>query len=134
MRELVEERDLDLVREILGVGEILLQRQPEQADLVGDRRKVGTPLGPRNTLVETIERLVRPDAVVPQLLWGGLLLDHNRDVLERLVERWRDLGKHARDDVLEWFMAESNSRSGADRAAAALDHGRPILRAVTSGD
>ena len=39
--ELVEDRASDLVGELVGIGEVGLERQPEERDLVRERHQVG---------------------------------------------------------------------------------------------
>ena len=66
--ELVDDRHPDLVGEVVGVGEVLLERQPEEGDPVRDGRPVGAPFGPRDALVQAVQGLVRLDLVLAPLV------------------------------------------------------------------
>ena len=113
--ELVEDRDPDLVREVVEVGEVLLERDPEEADLVRDRERVRAPLDPRDALVQAVQRLVAVQVVVAPLLGGRLVLDDDRDLVECPVERRRDVGEDALDDALEQVVGRAR-RPAAGRA------------------
>src|SRR5215211_2306422 len=74
VRELVEDRDPDLVDELLGVGKLLLEGQLVDRDPVGQMARIARPaLWKRDAVVEAEEVGVL----------GILVLDHDGDVLER---------------------------------------------------
>ena len=56
--QLVDHGDPDLVLEVERVGEVLLEREPEDRDRVRERDVVGAPRRPRRAVVEAVERLV----------------------------------------------------------------------------
>jgi hypothetical protein len=99
--QFVDHRDPDLVGEVVGVREVLLEGEPEERDPVRDGRPVGAVLGPGNALVEAIERVVVVQLVLGPLVRAGLVVDDDRDLAERLAERRRDPGEGAFDEPLE---------------------------------
>ena len=76
MGQLVDDRPADFLRQILGVGEVLLERQPEQDDPGRDRDEVAAPLVERDALVQPVQRLVRGEAVLAPLVRRGFVGDH----------------------------------------------------------
>ena len=58
MGELVDDRDLDLVGEVVRVREVLLEGEAVDRDLVRERGPVRAPLGPGRALVEAVQQLV----------------------------------------------------------------------------
>ena len=66
--QLVDDRDPDLLGEVVGVGEVGFERQSEQRDPVGRRDPVGAVLRPGDALVQAVERVVRPELVLAELL------------------------------------------------------------------
>ena len=53
--------------------------------------QVAAPLVQRHALVQPVQRLVGPEAVLAELLGAGLVGDDERDLVERAAERLRDL-------------------------------------------
>ena len=129
MGELVDDRDPDLVREVIGVGEVLLEWQPKERDPVGDRRPVRPPLCPRDALVQAVEGLVRRDVVLTALVGRRFVGDDHGDLVERARERLRNRVEGAGDQLVERAVT-AETMTGASRTAAALDHGARILGAM----
>ena len=128
--ELVDDRDPDLVGEVVRVGEVGLQRQPEQRDPVGLADPVRPPLGAGDALVQPVQRVVGLEPVLAALLRGRLVVDDDRDLLERRGERHRDGRQRSRHEVLEPPMPGGRSPAAGGRgagAASALGHGARIL-------
>ena len=72
-----------------------------------------------------------PQAVLAQLIGGGLVRDDQRDLVERGPERRRDPGHGAIDEVLEALVADGIRPAGrGSGAAAALAHRARILAAM----
>ena len=126
--ELVDDRDPDLVGKVVRVGEVLLERQPEERDAVRDRRPVGAPFGPRHTLVQAVQGLVLADLVLLPLLGRRLVGDDDRDLVERAGEGLGDGVEGDRHQLVERTM--SRDGTGGSRTAAALGHGARILGAM----
>ena len=82
--ELVQQRLVHVVVQLVLVGAHRAERQPEQRHAIGHRSRVAdrAPTGLRDALVETDER--SRSSVC--LLRGGLVLDDDRDVLFGLYE------------------------------------------------
>ena len=125
--QLVDDRHPDLVGKVVGVGEVLLERDPEQADLVRERREVRAPGGPRRALVESVERIVPTEPGDLELLVGGVVLDDDRDLVERGPERGRDLVQGTLDEALEAVVRQPPAGEGGAGAAAAFGHDPRIL-------
>ena len=133
MRELVDDRGPDFIGELVRVGEVRLKRQSEEDDPVREGGPVGAPLGAWHPLVETVERVVVIDPVLQPLVRRRLVVDDDGNLVERARERLGDRGEGELDQRLEGSMAAgSRSGAGAAGAAAALDHGDRILRAMTT--
>src|SRR6187549_3706862 len=128
MGELVGDRDPDLIGEVVWIGEVLLERQSEERDPIGERRPVGTPFRARHALVQAVQRLVHLDLVLRPLLGGWFVGDHDRDLVERCRERLRDGVEGDRHQLLEGAM--SRNGTGGAGTAAALGHGARILGAM----
>ena len=98
-----------------------------------DRDPVAAPLVQRHALVQAVQGLVGPEAVLAQLVGRRLVGDDERDLVERAAERLRDAGDGAIDEPVEPLVA---GRPGPDRdepgAASALRHGARILAAMTA--
>ena len=124
MGKLVDDRQPDLLLEIDRVGKVLLEGQPEKGDLVGRRDEVVGPLGSGDALVQAIQAVG-----VAELLAGWLVLDHDRDLLERRIEWWRDLGEGVVDEALE-ALAPERTWPAVTAASASDGHGPPILALV----
>ena len=90
MRELVDDRDPDLVGEVVWIGEVRLEGQTEERDPVGDGRPVRAPVGARDTLVEAVQGVVGIELVLAPLVGRRFVGDDDRDLIERLGERVRD--------------------------------------------
>ncbi len=123
--ELVEDRDPDLVREVVGVGEVLLERQPEQHDPRRDRDPVAAPLVERHALVQAVEGLVGLEAVLAQLLRAGLVVDDEGDLVERGAERLRDPGDRAVDEAVEALVPRRRAASGTSGIRGGASAWRP---------
>src|SRR3954447_7952574 len=77
VRELVQHRAADLVLELARLGEVLLEREPEERDPVRDGGPVGAIGGGWDALVQPVERLVLVHALVAELLQRRLVVDHD---------------------------------------------------------
>ena len=53
--ELVDDRDPDFVRQVVGIGEVLLERQAKERDPARDDRPIRAPFGPRDTFVQPVQ-------------------------------------------------------------------------------
>ncbi len=126
--QLVNHGRADFVREIVGLREVFLQRQPEKADLVGDDREVRAPLGPRHALVQPVQGVVTFEAVLAELLRGGLVLDDDRDLPEVLPERRGNPREGAIHQPLERAAGRAAEAGGA---TSALGHRPRIVRPPT---
>jgi hypothetical protein len=103
--ELVDDREPDLVCQVVRVREVLLERQSEERDPVGHRRPVRAPLGPRDALVQAVQGLVGVDVVVAALVRRRFVIDHDRDLVESAGERLGDRREGVADQRLERAMA-----------------------------
>ena len=101
MGELVDDRDPDLVGEVVRVGEVRLEGQTEERDPVRDRRPVRAPVGARDTLVQAVQGVVGIELVLAPLVGRRFVGDDDRDLIERLGERVRDGRQGQVDEVLE---------------------------------
>ena len=97
----MDDGDPHLVREVVGIGEVRLERQAEQHDPVRDDRPVGAPFGPRDALVEPVEGVVVLHVVAVELVARGLVLDDDGDLVEGCCERHRDGRQCLVDEILE---------------------------------
>jgi hypothetical protein len=101
VRQLVNDGRRDLPLELVGVREVLFEREPKEADLVRDDGPVGCPFSARYTLVQTVERLVPFHSLAGELLAGWLVLDDDRDLFEMAGKRLRDGCEGSGDELLE---------------------------------
>ena len=131
MGELVDDRQPDLVGEVVRIREILLEREAEQRDPVGDGRPVRTPLGARDALVQSVQGLVRSDLVLAALIGGRFVGDDHGDLVERARERLGDRVERDGDQFLERTVVAGARASGA-RTATAFGHGARILGVMES--
>ena len=122
--KLVDDRDPDLLLEVARVREVLLQRQPEQRDLVGQHRGVRLPLRPGHALIDAVE----PIGVL-ELVASGDILDDDGNLTERDIERRRDRRECVVDDALEPVGA-GRLAATVTAPTAADGHGPPMLAAV----
>ncbi len=135
VRKLVEDRDADLVGQIVRVWEVLLQREAEDDDARGDWRPVAAPLIERHALVQTVERLVGAKVVLAPLFAVWLVGDDDGDAVQRRAELERDAGHRTIDKAAKAIVLGGAGRTGAARrglgAPALLGHGARILPAMT---
>ena len=105
VRELVDDREPDFLGEVVGIGEVVLEREPEEGDLVRRRDPIGAPLRPRDAFVQPVEGVVRAEVVVAPLGRRGIVLDDDRDLVEGGGERHRDGSQGTLDEPLEADVA-----------------------------
>ena len=106
----------DLVGELVRIGEVLLEREAEQRDPVGDGDPVGGPLGPRHALVQAVQRLVRTELVLAPLVGRRVVGDDDRDLVQGGRERHRDRREGALDE---------HARTGGVGRGRRVRSGRP---------
>ena len=108
MPDLVQNGELDLLDEVLPVGEIPLQRALEEGDAVRVERVVAVdaPLGQGGAVVETVE-LALPDAGAFEVGPVRLVLDDQRDVPDLLPELLRKTGERFPDEFLELLPGQN---------------------------
>ena len=117
MCQLVHHGEPDLLRERIGIGEVGLERQAEQGDPVRDGDPIGGVLRACDALIQPVQRVVGTELAVAKLLPRGLVLDHDRDLVERGGERHRDAAERLSDEIFEppvpalWARADRPSRS-----------------------
>ena len=114
------------------VREVLLEREPEDRDRVGEGHVVRAPCRPRRAVVEAVERLVAAQAVLPALGGRRLVGDDDRDLVEGGGEGHRDAGEGAVDEALEADVARlaaaaAGGELGGGDPSAALRHGGAIV-------
>src|SRR2546421_2847006 len=126
--ELVDDREANLLGQVVGVGEVGLEREPEERDLVRRGDRIGGPFGPGRPLVQAVEA-VPAELVVAQLVGAWLVLDDDRDLAEAVAEGRRDVGQGARHEPLEPVVAAGTLdwAGGAAAGTAGLRQGPPIL-------
>lgn len=130
MGEFVDDRDPDFLLEVGRIGEVFLEREPEEADLVRARGPVGRPFRSGHSLVQAVQRVLRPEPVLTQLVRRRLVLDDDRNLREALAEWRRDRGKGALDEALERVVGGPGEAQRVTRAAASLRHGGRMVAAV----
>lgn len=139
MGKFVHDGEADLVGEIVRIGEVLLERQAEEADLVREGHPVGAVLDGRRALVQPIERLRRNHPRGAQLLGSRLILDHDRDGLEQLADLAWQVVEGTLHKALESIVAGFGRQGDGDAAmrpasslgAAATEGHAPILLRMT---
>src|SRR2546423_10727967 len=133
MGELVDHRLANLFGELVGIREVVLEREAEQRDLVRRGDRIGGPFRARRALVQAVQPLAA-QRVLAQLVVARLVLDDDRHLAEALPERRRDAGQGSLDEALEAIVAtpDLGGAMRAAAAAAALRHVRPILASVTA--
>ena len=127
--KLVDERDPHFVGEIVGVGEVRFERQPEERDPVRIWRGVGAPLGAGDAFVQAVQLVIPAEIVLASLLVGQVVLDDDGHLVEGSRERHRDGSDGAGDQFLERAMADG-ANGGGPCTTAALGHGARILGAM----
>ena len=138
VRELVDDRASDLVGELVGIGEVGLERQPEERDLVRVRHQVSSVLDRWDALVEPVQPGVVVCTAEVSLLGRRQLVDDDRDVLEEAAERLRQPIERALDEDLErlvalrWQRDASVGMTSSEGSAASHGHRVSMLRSVTA--
>jgi pimeloyl-ACP methyl ester carboxylesterase len=132
VRQLVQDRDPDLIGQVVRIGEVRLEREAEDEDPVRLRDPVGAPFVERHTLVQAIQDLVGTKPVLAQLLRGGLVRDHHRDVIERRPKRGGDGCDRAVDQEVEpLVVCGVRTPRREPGSSTTLDHGVRMLAAMT---
>jgi pimeloyl-ACP methyl ester carboxylesterase len=126
----VDDGDPDLLLEVGRVGEVLLEREPEEADLVRARGPVGRPFRAGHPFVQAVQGVVTLQPIFAELGRCRLVLDDDCDLGEALAERRGYAGKGTFDESLERIVRRPGQAQGVTRAAASLRHGGRMVAAV----
>ena len=127
--ELMDHRPPDLLRQVARVGEVLLQRYPEEGDLVGEGDQIGGVLHDGRALVEPVQPAVVVGLAKLVLLGRRPVLDDHGDALEETPDlRWQAV-ERALDEDLEradpaarpLWRPDAPGRVAASESAAATD-------------
>ncbi len=130
--ELVDDRQADLLGQVVRVRKVGLEGKPEEGDLVRHRGPVGAPLGARDALVEAVEGLVRGEPFGATLLKARFVVDDDGNLVEGGAKGLRDRGEGVGDEGLEGPVAAVTT--GAPGPAAGFDHRARILASVPRDD
>jgi pimeloyl-ACP methyl ester carboxylesterase len=134
MGQFVDDGDAHLFLELHRIGEVGLEGQSEERDLVGQRHPVGAVLGAGHALVETVEPAVGIDSTKLRLIAAGRVLDDDGHIVEQSREVLRQAVEGALDERLEghvlpgcWLQAAF--RMPTRQLAATLEgHGQRMAR------
>ena len=118
--QLVEDRAPDLLGQLSRVGEVLLERQSEERDLVGEGDPVRAVFDDRGALVQAVQGLIGREALLSSRDRVRLVLDDDGDRLEQAADVGGQLVQGALDEPLEGVLAPARPRGTMRGVSAGL--------------